>query len=1538
VIFPTIISIIKLVSMDSSIGYQREQESEDLYAHEDNESMKENIASTGQSKNTYRYPGTNRNRGNLNTKTSTHQNDFMPLSSTRDPRRRPLLDRLPFAPMLHHGDGTIHKTKKGTKNPCEVTPAYAFRNVATGLLEIKSLRPPDSYIVDVEMCSGNSENKEGGSIMTKPALYPIALNGGGVGIYNDPREFGVEGITNYSKNKHSSAGIPSRGLTVFPWNLSGGHSDEKVLKRDSSIEGLNHTSWVDNSDIEASLDETLRLERRADYNDGSVFSPWKTWEKVHNCMVRIAERTQGVGSKTDTAHLPTLSSKTRLSIAYNEDDFDFALILKPKEVYAFWADLLDFQEENGVNAKEESDDILNNDDDDDDNDDCSENDDDHNNGDDHDISRIERGSMEYPIDTKPFQCTTQFITPDAKRTKRRRTRVRCDNEESLLPLAGNRDVNIIPQTEPARKSMFSPVVNSPPRSTGTKLTSIDSSGRRVFNHRRSLFDRAITAITPPKAILRGGLSPIPSGCKLVRSIRKSVGSCKATSKRASSKSPLGHRASHNNDPSSSIRTRSRRKTTDATSNSTSQSITSRNANTTKMDNREKNLPGSHQNSSPCKGQSARKGKDTKRRISGKRNRNRLEIEDISTQVVPRGIAARTSGMEEFLSALKRGIVIKRHRSHADTGVSIKITSADGGDTMQYTSIKRDEAILSLNEQMVRYNRDTSKYSLPDFASARTIIDEESSQQTQDKFLPDHIAAEKYRDAKSRMSGGIRKRIIDLAAKAAQSGTFRAADIVAVHRANTQDPFSSKNEFGSCALRESKAAYNNRTTFSLVLLSGGIGWSNGQSSLKIASEMWLDGNGSSKAFRYLDIEAATEGEFWMIFRGFLLLQRDAASGRFAAERASGFSSNYNKRELEYRAQQLKKEGKKETKETKETKDAVIFQEPEDAVILPMWAQRIFYRKRDKKCKQINSIMPQAPPSDYFLGFKSPGTKIWSRLRQAGLETNRIYALDKKKVMIKVRCPTDRLMDIAEALRLKLKTTDGFYAPFQENSVNQFVSSNDADRRNGREPSLFRSSERQQIIDFIIRSRIRNFGAELGEDKKLGKDIELRVPIHMHARLEGLYISWVLFYKEVNWVNARNAININGRQGNSNQLGESRVRGPTPSTLTRFIVGSFNQPLDSVEEYFGEKVTFYFAWLQHCSLHLISLSAIGLIVFLCQVISGQFDHPLRPYFSVIVMIWSFCVLVHWRKRQNFLAHRWGTMNYKVEETTRPQFHGEWIKSEIAGELEHVIYYPYWKRWLKYCISIPLTAIFTITLLIGMLVVYANRDIFLARYFSDHDGIFVLDRSIAVIGKKEAIGSVSLTEEHLRDPKFWYIIAGIPAMLGLTLPLFNFILMQISRMLNEFENHRTETQYRSALIIKVIAFRFVCYFAALYYYAYIATGTDQIVVENGILRVASCLLVYFTVANWWSIFLTIYLPLLLLRWRLYRDRLKLRIEVRKLERMELGILRKNISDERVETERKLINKRLLLEQAQSKIWEEVMLPDYDPFPGENLFHYIL
>ena len=79
------------------------------------------------------------------------------------------------------------------------------------------------------------------------------------------------------------------------------------------------------------------------------------------------------------------------------------------------------------------------------------------------------------------------------------------------------------------------------------------------------------------------------------------------------------------------------------------------------------------------------------------------------------------------------------------------------------------------------------------------------------------------------------------------------------------------------------------------------------------------------------------------------------------------------------------------------------------------------------------------------------------------------------------------------------------------------------------SLFRSSERQKIIDFIIGSRIRDSGAELGQSTQLGKQIQRRVPLHSHARLEALYSSWVLYWYQSNWTD---------RDGTSMQVGKTK----------------------------------------------------------------------------------------------------------------------------------------------------------------------------------------------------------------------------------------------------------------------------------------------------------------------------------------------------------------------------------------------------------------
>jgi anoctamin-10 len=517
--------------------------------------------------------------------------------------------------------------------------------------------------------------------------------------------------------------------------------------------------------------------------------------------------------------------------------------------------------------------------------------------------------------------------------------------------------------------------------------------------------------------------------------------------------------------------------------------------------------------------------------------------------------------------------------------------------------------------------------------------------------------------------------------------------------------------------------------------------------------------------------------------------------------------------------------------------------------------------------------------------------------------------------------------------------GEYAPFREDMMSQFASTDDGfvscENNDRKLVSLFRSSERQKIIDFIIGSRIRDSGAELGPSTRLGKQIQRRVPLHSHVRLEALYTSWVLFWDPSNWTESDGkSLQVERTKTNPNDKTPYH-QNKCPNILYRLVVGCFSQPLDDIEKYYGEKVAFYFAWLEHVSFHLLSLSVAGLILFIFQVSSGRWDHELRPFFSILVMMWSFVVMVTWRRRSNFLAYHWGTLNYQEEEVTRPDFRG--TKDVVCPVTNtYIPYYPPWKRWLMMCFSTILTFGFTMLTLLGILILYGNRDVMLEKYFaSGESGSFQFSLSVNVIGGTAPILAVVLNKDHLHDPKFWLIMIGFPTALALILPLLNFCLRRLSLWLNEIENHRTEAEHQTHFIIKVFAFRFVCYFAALYYYSFIGvsvSGTDNYATEHGILRVASNLFTYLTIANWWSIFLQVFFPLSLYRWRVFRERLHLRNELRSLEMIEVELAPSNenikTADERLELKKHLLNRRLLLEHAQCNIWEEMMLPEHDSF----------
>lgn len=93
-----------------------------------------------------------------------------------------------------------------------------------------------------------------------------------------------------------------------------------------------------------------------------------------------------------------------------------------------------------------------------------------------------------------------------------------------------------------------------------------------------------------------------------------------------------------------------------------------------------------------------------------------------------------------------------------------------------------------------------------------------------------------------------------------------------------------------------------------------------------------------------------------------------------------------------------------------------------------------------------------------------------------------------------------------MHLRLKNRQGSIRKFKIARRETFMP---ADQGSG---CLFRSSERQQIIDYIIRSKIKDGGAGLDEDTKLGQSIAQRFPLHMKARLLTIKQSWVTFWRQ------------------------------------------------------------------------------------------------------------------------------------------------------------------------------------------------------------------------------------------------------------------------------------------------------------------------------------------------------------------------------------------------------------------------------------------
>ena len=296
------------------------------------------------------------------------------------------------------------------------------------------------------------------------------------------------------------------------------------------------------------------------------------------------------------------------------------------------------------------------------------------------------------------------------------------------------------------------------------------------------------------------------------------------------------------------------------------------------------------------------------------------------------------------------------------------------------------------------------------------------------------------------------------------------------------------------------------------------------------------------------------------------------------------------------------------------------------------------------------------------------------------------------------------------------------------------------------SIFRGVDRIKLILGIIAARQHESGCNLDIHKLVEQGCMLGFsPIHDYVELKAIEEGWL-----------------------------------------RFIQPPWRQRVDSVRDYFGEKVAMYFLFLGHYSTWLIGPGVMGFFAWLD--VSAEDDNPsapVLPYFAVFMSVWSTLMLEYWCRTEKFHAMKWGMVGFEDEEQARPQFKGGLIPSPVNGEM--FLYFPrpeYIKR------------VFTsTTIVLGCLLVVLTVIA----------GIFVLKiilqsmKSLTVGGTQIGGTLVSLAN-------------------AIQIQVMNMLYGSVAIALNNYENHRTNTEYEDALIAKTFIFQFVNSFSPMFYIAFV------------------------------------------------------------------------------------------------------------------------
>jgi hypothetical protein len=230
------------------------------------------------------------------------------------------------------------------------------------------------------------------------------------------------------------------------------------------------------------------------------------------------------------------------------------------------------------------------------------------------------------------------------------------------------------------------------------------------------------------------------------------------------------------------------------------------------------------------------------------------------------------------------------------------------------------------------------------------------------------------------------------------------------------------------------------------------------------------------------------------------------------------------------------------------------------------------------------------------------------------------------------------------------------------------------------------------------------------------------------------------------------------------------------------------LTEIRDRFGEKIAFYFSFLQSYFLALTFPAAVG---FCAWVLLGQFS----PIYAIVNGIWGVVFVEYWKHQETDLAVSWGVRGVSKIQHKRPEFqHENIIKDPITGE-DVKIYSPV-KRLLRQLLQVPFAL--AAALILGSLIA----------------GCFAIEIFIS----------------EVYDGPFKAYLTFLPTVILTTvMPTLSALLTGFAARLTDIENYETQDAYEAAMVSKIFVLNFITSYLPIFLTAFVYVPFAQIIVPH-------------------------------------------------------------------------------------------------------------